>query len=499
MRPGRRRAARSVPGRRFAAASRRGADSLLTIGDGAATLGRDLFSGMSVTLEHSRMMHRARLVGRLFAAAALAFGFSPFLAARVASGDDRVGSVFLVNEITSGVQSMPAVAANPAGRFVVTWTNGTNIAARLYGSNGLPVTGELHVNVTTPGTQNEPAVAVTDDGRFVIAWTDYNSRDGDALGVIAQRFSASGTRVGPEFIASSIVAGSQFQPAVAMDLRGNFVIAWTDSTTSGRPDVYARRFSADGTSLGDQFLVNQVTANNQVNPRIGMAQDGRFVIAWMDRGGADGSGHGVFFRVFSPDGTPLTGDLSAPVFRAGDQKEPFLAVARDGHFVVAWTDWNALDGSGAGVFFRIFDRNGGATSGQIQAADVTAGTQWFSPVGIDDQGRITIAWVETSGRDGSGAGVFTRCFDAGGSAAGRSVAASAGLQGDQAAPSLAAARGGTVMVVFEDRFGIDGDRGGIVAQRFAPAAAVPAAGTAAILALAALLAAAGALLLRRGS
>ncbi len=391
------------------------------------------------------------------------------------------GAQFRVNQTTLGRQNQPAVAMNAAGQVVFAWSNGTglNISARAYQASGQARTGEIVVNATTGGTQNEPTVAMDGAGNFVVAWTDYNDRDGDALGVIAQRYTASGQRSGPEFAVASLTAGSQFQGSAAMGPLGSFVIAWVDSTAAGNPDVWARRFLADGSPLGSQFRVNVRTDSNQVLPAAAMADDGRFVIAWMDRGAEDGSGHGVFFRLYESNGLPLTGDVSAPLLVSGDQRDPYVAAAGDGRFVVAWTDWAGHDGSGAGIFFRVFDRNAVARTGQILGNDVVIGNQFSSPVGIDAQGRVLVAWTETSGRDGSQAGVFARCFDAGGAPLGPSLPANSRSVGDQAAPWVAVSGGGAAVVGFEDRGGADGDSDGVFARGYfapSPPSPIPAIG-----------------------
>jgi len=41
-------------------------------------------------------------------------------------------------------------------------------------------------------------VATLNDGSYVVAWTSYG-QDGSVEGIYAQRFSASGAAVGPEF------------------------------------------------------------------------------------------------------------------------------------------------------------------------------------------------------------------------------------------------------------------------------------------------------------
>jgi len=85
-----------------------------------------------------------------------------------------------VNTYTTGRQQSPAVAADPAGGFVVVWQSGS-----YYGTEGQdgsnigvfgqrldaaasPVGGEFQVNTYTTGRQSTPAVAVQPTGGFVV-------------------------------------------------------------------------------------------------------------------------------------------------------------------------------------------------------------------------------------------------------------------------------------------------------------------------------------------
>ena len=95
--------------------------------------------------------------------------------------------------------------------------------------------------------------------------------------------------------------------AVAAD--GSFVIAWnSDHVAANGYDIYARRFSAAGVPLGEEFLVNPASvAGVQRSPTVSATPDGRFAIAW---NGPDASTNGIYARVYAADGAALTGELS---------------------------------------------------------------------------------------------------------------------------------------------------------------------------------------------
>jgi hypothetical protein len=100
----------------------------------------------------------------------------------VASAQPPLGDEFQVNTYTNGNQQRSAVAAAPAGDFVVAWssngsagsdTSGYSIQARRYDANGAPVGDQFQVNSSTAQSQTYPAVATDVLGDFVIVWPQF--------------------------------------------------------------------------------------------------------------------------------------------------------------------------------------------------------------------------------------------------------------------------------------------------------------------------------------
>ena len=78
----------------------------------------------------------------------------------------------------------------------------------------------------------------------MIAWQSQN-QDGSGWGVYAQRFNASGSKVGGEFRVNTVTSGDQTSPSVAMDGTGNFTVAWASITPgTGGPVVDAQRYNS---------------------------------------------------------------------------------------------------------------------------------------------------------------------------------------------------------------------------------------------------------------
>ncbi|MGE5608156.1 MAG: hypothetical protein ACM359_02785, partial [Bacillota bacterium] len=154
-----------------------------------------------------------------------------------------------------------------------------------------PAGPEFPVNTHTSGSQQLPAIAMADDGDFVIVWS--GAGQGDDAGIFAQRFDAAGQKRGEEFCVNTHTAGSQTAPVVAMDAAENLVIAWSGVGPDDPDGIYARRFDATGTALGDGFRVNTYTEGKQQAPAITCAANSGFIIAW-ESYAQDGSNYGIY-------------------------------------------------------------------------------------------------------------------------------------------------------------------------------------------------------------
>lgn len=95
------------------------------------------------------------------------------------------GAELQVNTYTTAWQLRPAVAADALGNFVVIWQgrgaseDGYGIQGQRYDSGGTPQGSQFQVNVYTTGNQTSPAVAADPAGNFVVVWDSYGSAGSD--------------------------------------------------------------------------------------------------------------------------------------------------------------------------------------------------------------------------------------------------------------------------------------------------------------------------------
>lgn len=308
-------------------------------------------------------------------------------------------------------------------------------------------TGEMRVNTTTTDVQetsasgrgSQTAIARDHFGNSVVTWSSQN-QDGSGWGVYARRYDARGLALGGEIQVHQTTSDDQLWASVASDAAGNFVVTWTSlNQASVASGIYGRRFSASGSALTGEMMVNSNLTGTHASPVIAMNSAGQFVIAWKH----EGSANGIYFRRFMADFTPqdMT-DRQANPTEAGGEDGYSVAIDATGNFVIVWENADRIHAqwiSAGGVFsasgsfivddgtFRTgqpsiamnasgsyvvtyrnvdsptqFATRGFNASGVMQFSDVTnrAGNVRSPSVQMNDDGSHLVTWQEDSGVNG---------------------------------------------------------------------------------------------------
>ncbi|KPF79313.1 hypothetical protein IP88_02090 [alpha proteobacterium AAP81b] len=270
------------------------------------------------------------------------------------AGGERLGGEFLVNTNQVEDQSTPAATGLADGRFVIVWndasriggdTDSLGVKAQIFDANGNKLGGEFLVNTATGRDQRDASVTGLADGGFLVTWNDDSGTLGDDSfrSIKAQRFDASGDRVGSEFLVNTQKDGFQSgSTSTALD-DGGFVITWTDNSgtlgDASESSIKAQVYAADGSKVGTEFLVNSETNRIQAGGQIATLADGALVVAWSDLSGnlGDTSLFGVAARLFRPvdlvDSPPVItsngGGATASVNLAENQTAVTTVIATD--------------------------------------------------------------------------------------------------------------------------------------------------------------------------
>lgn len=212
-----------------------------------------------------------------------------------------------------------------------------------------------------------PTIASLSDGGFFVTWIN-----GGLLGLAdnklqGQRFSALGVKAGGII---DIGLGATNVVASARLNNGNVVVAFTDSASTteafnGEENITYRIMTPAGTFVTGELLASTASAGQQIRPDVAALQDGGFVIVWQDSGanGADTEGTAIRGQRFNAAGTKIGAQFLVNTTTAGDQTDPSVGVLSDGRFMVTWTD--ASDVAGTIIRTQIFDPREGLVNGTL--------------------------------------------------------------------------------------------------------------------------------------
>jgi hypothetical protein len=151
-------------------------------------------------------------------------------------------------------------------------------------------------------------------GNFVVLWHSYG-QGGSDIGVFGQRYDALGRPAGAEFA----VAREGASPDVAVETQGDFVVTWTGTYGYGA-EVFGQRYDEGGEPEGGEFVANTLTYFWQFQPSVAVDDSGNFVVVWQGDL-QDGSEFGIFGQRFAGRGIFIDGFESGDT-SAWDQTEP---------------------------------------------------------------------------------------------------------------------------------------------------------------------------------
>lgn len=390
----------------------------------------------------------------------------------IAQGDE-----FHVNTYTNDLQWKSSVTGLNNGGFVVTWTSvgqdgsDSGIYAQRYDADGVAIGSEFLVNTYTNANQMNPAIAALEDGGFVISWGSENQNNGD-YGIYAQRYEANTEKQGDEFLVSPVadpstnVRGIQNLPAIGTFRDGGFVISWeSESTHDNSINIYAQRYDAEGVALGNEFLVNTYTIEDQSIPSIAVLKDGGFVVSWSSIN-QDGSGSGIYAQRYDVLGIAQGNEFLVNTFTTNDQSNPSIVALEDGGFVVSWES-DDQDGDGTGIFGKRYDANGNILEWRKLDKLIntyTLGDQFSPNIATLKDGGYVIAWVSDA-QDTSGSGIYAQRYDIDGLAQGSEFRVNTFTIDSQEDPSVTALTNGGFVITWSSREQ-DGSGFGIYAQRY---------------------------------
>nr|WP_315182272.1 PKD domain-containing protein [uncultured Albidiferax sp.] len=224
------------------------------------------------------------------------------------------------------------------------YTNAANteyadIMFQRFNATGVAQGVETRANPTGEGTvaQYEPSITALAGGGFMTVWTDA-SKDGSGSGIYGQRFTALGVAAGPVLQINSYITTTQDKPSVAGLKDGGFITVWeSEGQDLSGTGIYAQRFDATGAKVGTEFRVNTHISSTQSEPTVSALENGGWVVGWSDNSNPTGSSYDVFVQQYNALGQAVDGETLVNTYTPHNQFAPSITSMADGGFVVAYT------------------------------------------------------------------------------------------------------------------------------------------------------------------
>lgn len=373
----------------------------------------------------------------------LAYRTGDDIAAKIFSGGAFGGAIAVA--ATAAVEQQPAAAADPAGNYLVTWSDGAaslDLKGQLVTPAGALSGAAITVSAAL-GTQSEASASFA-GGNFVVLWT--NNRAG--IDIYGTRVSTAGVVLDTRLEGAATVGGIGIVTAAENQnlgevacASGGCVLTWKDRrnlATNGN-DVYGLAITTALAPSGSEFVVGGAT-NEQGQPAL--ATDGTdYFAAWQDQ--RSNGAYQIYGSRISGAGAVL--DASGIFLSLGNNAEKAPAVVNGSStWFTAWSD--SRDPAGADIVGVRVNNNGNLLDASAKTISNAAKQQQTPRLAASSTAFLAV-WSDGRGADFD---IYARRVDpATGNTLGTETAVTTATA-DQFLPAVAS-NGTTFLVVWQDK------------------------------------------------
>lgn len=264
------------------------------------------------------------------------------------------------------------------------------------------ITNETNVHSQTLGNQRNASILPLLNNNFIILWESENV-DGSGTGIVGKIYSNSITVSKSDFIINTSSNADQKNPCACVQSTGNFIVVWVSNhnVLYSNSQIYFQMFDPTGNMIGTESLANSSNLNDIINsPSIKCLNNDNFVISWTNYSSRDGSGAGIYARIFNDFGSALTLDFLINTTTLNDQIDSKIESLNSGGFIVVWNSYTQTggemaDSSGYGVWMQKFDTIGNKIGNEHLLNTSLTGNQMNHYVQkLFNIGFYIIAWVD---------------------------------------------------------------------------------------------------------
>jgi hypothetical protein len=314
------------------------------------------------------------------------------------SGLPEGGEKCVASPATGAQQIEPQIALTDHGVFGAAWEDRRfdegDVFVQFVSEDGILIGDNLKVNQDIGrALQCEPTIGSNGEGQAIVAWVDARQTEESAgQRVFARRYRFSAPDDNEVCISDDVSGAMKDSPDAAYSISGQSAVTWQDFR-NGAGDIYVQLISADGNMTGSNNRVNTSSSMGVcASPRVGMAADGSFVVAWLAEVGPRDI---AFYQLYSSSGTPFGANTMYPC-DSPDITHSSLDVDYDqkhSAFVIAVIQ--TTDAGENAVIARRFSSTGVPLGGEIAVSDNSTLEYRDVSVSVDHEGFCGVTWSDS--------------------------------------------------------------------------------------------------------
>jgi len=253
-------------------------------------------------------------------------------------------------------------------------------AGRSWGTEQLIETNDL-------GNAFDPQIAVHANGNALAVW--YQSSSSGRSDIWANRYTPASGWGTAELIETND-SGSASDVRIAMDVAGNAIAVWRlhDGT---RTNIWANRYDATN-SWGTAQLIETNDAGNASSPRVALDPAGNAIVVWHQ---FDGARNNIWANRYAATAGWGTAELIET--GDGDGIQPDVGLDASGDALVLWSQF---DGTEHSVFSNRYDYDASTGSGTWGAAALIesgTGDVGYIRIAVQASGAALAVWGQDNG------------------------------------------------------------------------------------------------------
>ena len=211
--------------------------------------------------------------------------------------------------------------------------------------------------------------------------------------IICSSLFGQGIPYGQEFQLSTLLFESTANPSVAGLSVAGFVVCYQfqDNPTTKDYNIYGQLYNQNLRRIRDHFKINIYSEDKQYQPVVAGLANGGFVVIWTSYG-QDGSGDGIFGRMFDNRGIALGDEFQVNTSTKGTQNYPKVAGLNNGGFIVCWSTVHSGN-TGSTIYCQLFNNSGNKIGDETIVERKAGGLQYKASMAVLKSNKMLVCWV----------------------------------------------------------------------------------------------------------